>query len=205
MSVLDGVQRRSRAEKYAHFISMLSPTKDDTVLVLGAGDGHDELFRRYPWKDRLVAVDHNPKSLTRLKQQYPMVRCVVADLCVSWPFTTSEFSIGYMNAVLEHLPDPEYACAELRRVCVNYWTATPHYWFPFDMHTRLPFYHWLPESLQKTIIYDYRPGRYKDGIHEPVKPITKGDVHTWLPDAHTDYAQNFYTVLAYTPRYGGTP
>jgi len=55
----------------------------------------------------------------------------------------------FSNAVIEHVGDIERQrlfVSEALRVGRRVFVTTPNRWFPLEVHTRLPFVHWLPKS-----------------------------------------------------------
>ncbi len=64
--------------------------------------------------------------------------------------TTASFDVVFSNAVIEHVGDRERQEALVRealRVGRRVFVTTPNRWFPIEVHTRLPFVHWLPDEL----------------------------------------------------------
>lgn len=195
--MMHALQRRSRAQKIKRFYNVMQPTKDDTLIIFGSGNGMDFL-PSYPWPQNVVAVDINPQALHQLKMQWPDTTTLQADLCHSqvFPFRPGAYDVGYSNAVLEHLADPEAAADTIRSLCKSYYVTTPNALFPFDMHTRLLFFHWLPERVQRWIIKTFKPGNYKDGIYERVRPLTPAKLHRLFPDATIHILFPGYVLVA---------
>jgi hypothetical protein len=55
--------------------------------------------------------------------------------------------------------------AEVRRLAPAYYVQTPYFWCPIDPHFyRVPFFHWLPESLRAKLFRRMRVG------HSPAQP-----------------------------------
>jgi len=63
------------------------------------------------------------------------------------PFADDEFDLAFSNATIEHAgtraAQAEFV-RELVRVARRSFVVTPNRWFPVELHTRLPFVHWLP-------------------------------------------------------------
>ena len=65
-------------------------------------------------------------------------------------FTTGEFDVVFSNSVIEHVgdfDDQRRMADEVRRVGRRFFVQTPNRWFPLEVHTRLPFVHWLPDAV----------------------------------------------------------
>ena len=197
MSLLAPLQQTSRQQKARRFYETMSPTKDDTVLVVGAGDGTD-LIADYPWKAQVWALDADADHCRTLAKTYPAVHVVCADFLNPDDLTRAlgrTFSLGYSNAVLEHVADHGRFAAHLRRLCTRYWVTTPNKYWPVDMHSRLPVYHWLPESWQVKVVFHLRPGHYRDGIHEPLSYADAPELRRLFPDATVQLLWPGYTLL----------
>lgn len=65
------------------------------------------------------------------------------------------FDVAFSSSLIEHVglwPDMQAAAREIIRVASRYFIQTPYYWFPLETHSRLPFFHWLPEPLKRRIV-----------------------------------------------------
>ncbi len=64
------------------------------------------------------------------------------------PFGDAEFDVGFSNAVVEHVAGGREGqrqfVHELCRVAQRVFVTTPNRRFPLEVHTLLPFVHWLP-------------------------------------------------------------
>lgn len=133
----------------------MRPTPETTVVDVGASDaafgseeGHGYTYNffeaMYPWRDRVTAVSDRP--LERFKASFPEIACVVAD-GKSLPFRDRQFDVAFSNAVVEHVGGRENQrrfVHELCRVADRVFLTTPNRWFPLEVHTLVPFVHWLP-------------------------------------------------------------
>ena len=158
MSLADRISLRSRRRKFALFMETMAPTADTTVLDVGVDDvgfgdtsGCETLnfFEElYPWPERITALGLNEGE--RFRASYPRVRYVQGD-ALALPFEDGAFDVVFSNAVIEHVGGPEQQrrfVAESLRVARRAFVTTPNRWFPVEVHTRLPFVHWLPEALE---------------------------------------------------------
>jgi SAM-dependent methyltransferase len=146
----------SRARKMRLFMDAIRPDERTTVLDVGVdnlGYGEAEgwttanFFEElYPWRERITAVGIHDGE--RFRSRYWQVAYVQADGC-ELPFADDEFDVVFSNAVVEHLQDRERQrrfISEATRVGRCAFLATPNRRFPVEVHTRLPFVHWLPSS-----------------------------------------------------------
>jgi hypothetical protein len=69
-------------------------------------------------------------------------------------FEDNAFDICHSNSVIEHVGNwgrrTAYA-REVTRVARYYFHQTPNYWFPWEPHFGVPFFHWLPEPIRLSI------------------------------------------------------
>jgi len=141
-----------RKRMFERFMAALEPTERDAVLDLGAANLPEPLENvlevYYPHKRRIVAAGTEDCSF--LEKRYPGLRFRRVEPGAPLPFADDEFDVGFSNAVIEHVGSRERQrlfLAELIRVSRRCFLTTPNRWFPFELHTRLPFLHWLPPRL----------------------------------------------------------
>ncbi|MBM4395842.1 MAG: class I SAM-dependent methyltransferase [Deltaproteobacteria bacterium] len=65
--------------------------------------------------DRVAAVDLSPALVAQVRERLPAADCRVADLC-ALPFADASFDLVVAADVIEHVPDPAAALAEVARV-----------------------------------------------------------------------------------------
>jgi SAM-dependent methyltransferase len=157
MRLADTVSLRSRQRKLQLFLDELHPTAETSVLDVGAdelgfgeGDGCATMNffeEHYPWPERITALGLHDGAGFRAR--YPGITYVQGDAC-ALPFADGEFDIVFSNAVIEHVGRRERQrrfIFEALRVGRRVFITTPNRRFPVEVHTRLPFVHWLPEGL----------------------------------------------------------
>ncbi len=169
--VASRVSLRSRERKLQLFLDLLAPGPETSVVDVGVtdapfGDGSSDNFfeAMYPWPERLTAVGNT--ELGRFAQAFPRVQAVRAD-GRSLPFDDGVFDLGFSNAVVEHVAGGREGqrqfVHELCRVAQRVFVTTPNRWFPLEVHTLLPFVHWLPAEVRERVI------PYED-VLEPLGP-----------------------------------
>ena len=158
--VASRVSMRSRRRKLDLLLELLQPGPETSVVDVGVtdapfGDGSSDNFFEalYPWPDRITAVGHT--ELDRFAAAFPQVRAVRAD-GRDLPFADGEFDLGFSNAVVEHIAGGREGqrrfVHELCRVSNSVFLTTPNRWFPVEVHTLLPFVHWLPAGARARVI-----------------------------------------------------
>jgi SAM-dependent methyltransferase len=155
--LVDAISLRSRERKLRLFMDELQPTRETTVLDVGAdelgfgeggGCGTLNFFEeRYPWPERITALGlHDGEGF---RERYPRIPYVQGDAC-DLPFDDGAFDVVFSNAVIEHVGGRERQRAlvsEALRVGRRVFITTPNRSFPIEVHTRLPLVHWLPDAL----------------------------------------------------------
>ena len=158
--VASRVSMRSRQRKLQLFRELLVPGPETTVVDVGVTDAPfgagstDNFFEAlYPWPERITAVGHT--ELDRFRAAFPAVRAVRAD-GRELPFADAEFDVGFSNAVIEHVAGgrdgQRQFVQELCRVAARVFVTTPNRLFPLEVHTLLPFVHWLPARARESLI-----------------------------------------------------
>jgi hypothetical protein len=158
--VASQVSLRSRERKLRLFLDLLQPGPDTSVVDVGVtdapfgGDSSDNFFEAmYPWPDRVTGVGQT--GLDRFAAAFPRVRAVRAD-GRDLPFADREFDLGFSNAVVEHVAGGRDGqrrfVHELCRVADRVFVTTPNRFFPLEVHTLLPFVHWLPAPARERLI-----------------------------------------------------
>jgi hypothetical protein len=158
--VASRVSMRSRERKLQLFLDLLQPGPDTTVVDVGVTDAPfgagstDNFFEaRYSWPERITAVGHT--ELDRFAAAFPQVRVVRAD-GRELPFGNAEFDLGFSNAVVEHVAGgrdgQRQFVHELCRVARRVFVTTPNRRFPLEVHTLLPFVHWLPKGPRERLL-----------------------------------------------------
>lgn len=147
----------NRRRKLALFLAELRPGPETTIVDVGVGDtgfdtepgvalSHNFFEAMYPWPDRITAVSDVP--LPNFAQEFPEVAPVTAS-GTNLPFEDDAFDIAFSNAVVEHVGGREEQrqfVHELCRVAPRVFVSTPNRHFPVEVHTLVPFLHWLPRA-----------------------------------------------------------
>ena len=149
---------RMRRSMYDRFLSSVRPDSQETILDVGATsdqvyDFSNYLEAWYPHKSRITAVGIDDAKF--LEQLYPGINFLKAD-GRDLPFADETFDVVHSSAVLEHVGSRESQMQfvrELTRVARRaVFMTTPNRWFPVEIHTVLPFVHWLPAPWFRVIL-----------------------------------------------------
>ena len=142
----------ARETKLRDFLRLCNPSSAESVLdvgVLGVEEYSAANFflRAYPHPEMLTAL--SIEDCQELRTRYPLVRFVTYD-GRRFPFADKSFDVCHSNAVVEHVGDADRQrqfVSEMVRVARRGFFTTPNRWFPVELHTKIPFLHYLPWPL----------------------------------------------------------
>jgi Methyltransferase domain len=108
----------------------------------------------YPYPANLTVIAREAEGAHWFPQRFPGVHFLEADLR-SMPLPDGYFHAGLCNAVVEHggtRAEQAALVREVCRVCRRVMFTTPNRWFPVELHTFLPFLHWLPDARYRAAL-----------------------------------------------------
>jgi hypothetical protein len=158
MSLARRLWHQQQVHLYARFAEAFPPNPDWRVLNLGE-DGEprtafDCCFEdMYPYRSRITAV--GLEEGRSFRQRFADVEWVQVRRGAALPFPNDAFDLVYCSAVIEHVGSRAEQRAfldELLRVAPRAYVTTPNRWYPIELHTILPFLHWLPAPTYQTIL-----------------------------------------------------
>lgn len=169
--VANRYSRRARRARLELFERLLAPQPGETAVDVGCGAAG---LAGLGTELAVTGVDRVERP------GYPGARFVTAD-ATDLPFGDGEFDIAYSNSVVEHLPPGERAAyaRELARVGRRWFVQTPNRGFPIEPHALLPFVHWLPRRLGRTL---WRLGVSGDP-YDDVRLLGARELRELFPDA----------------------
>jgi hypothetical protein len=140
------------------FIKTMQPNETTTILDLGVTC--DNLYQESNYFEKLYDYKHNivcagTEDGSHLEKQYPGVVYVPIQPNKVLPFSDQQFDIVFSNAVIEHTGNhyqQQFFIREALRVSHRFFLTTPNRWFPVEMHTGLPFLHYLPMRVYRQIL-----------------------------------------------------
>jgi SAM-dependent methyltransferase len=180
--VASRVSLRSRQQKLERFLELFQPGPGTTVVDVGVTDApfgagsSDNFFEAlYPWPGQITAVGHT--ELDRFQAAFPAVRAIRAD-GRELPFLDGQFELGFSNAVVEHVAGgrdgQRQFVHELCRVAGRVFVTTPNRFFPIEVHTLLPFAHWLPSAARDRVVR-------ARGFHDVLDPLGPHELASLFP------------------------
>jgi SAM-dependent methyltransferase len=150
---------------FDRFMAIMAPSRRSTILDLGVTSDitHPEsnyLEQWYPYRNRIVCA--GVEDVSHLEERYPGIACHRIVAHARLPFADGQFEIVFSNAVVEHAGSRDqqrFFVDEALRVGKRFFITTPNRWFPFEMHTALPFLHYLPAPVHRRVLagigFDY--------------------------------------------------
>jgi len=150
------VALRARRRMYARVLALAQPSSETRILDVGTTPDlaipYNNFFERwYRFPERLTACSIEDCSL--LEARFPGLTFRRTD-GRALPFADREFDLALSFAVLEHVGSREQQerfLGELARVSDAFIAYTPYRYFPVEMHTLLPFTHWLPAGTYRAL------------------------------------------------------
>jgi ubiquinone/menaquinone biosynthesis C-methylase UbiE len=179
-----------RNAQYPGYIELMPVSGFDGAAVLdfGCGPGHDLVgFGTSSKPSRLVGADVSSSSLAESRHRLAL-HGIPAELIelmpgAPLPFDDDTFDHVHSSGVLHHLPDPEAALRELRRVLRSTGTASVMVYNSNSiwMHLKVAYQRTLVEGLYPDLTLEERFARSTDGENCPIS-------RSYLPEAFVELA-----------------
>ncbi len=136
----------------------VKPSKNSEILDLGATPdtklADSNIFDKlYPYKTQLTVC--SIEDCSNIVSELGLKDFVFNEAKKPLPFEDSTFDAIFCSAVLEHVgsrSDQEFFLNECMRIGKKVFLTTPYRYFPIEMHTFIPFLHWLPWSWFQKIV-----------------------------------------------------
>jgi SAM-dependent methyltransferase len=146
-----------RKKFYGAFMDEMSPDPGMSILDVGVTPNQSaadsNFFEKwYPHPERITATSIEDAShLAALHPGLTFIQTSGDGL----PFEDDQFDIAFSTAVIEHVGDraeQSRFLAELLRVSKRFFITTPNRWYPVELHTYVPFIHWLPQERHQQVL-----------------------------------------------------
>ena len=183
-----------RAQMFSMFMEEFCPRDTDEVLDLGVTsdqnyESSNYFEALYPYKNRITAAGIDDARF--LETVFPGVRFQFAD-ALDLPFEANSFDYVHAAAVLEHVGNyvnQQRMAAECLRVArKGICLTTPNRWFPIEVHTQLPFVHWLPKPWFRSILN--RLGQPELAMEANLNLMTERELRN-IAGLHPDWSFRF--------------
>ena len=149
---------KARKKMFDLFMNIVQPSEEDEILDLGATPdvklADSNIFDKlYPYKKQLTVC--SIEDCSNIVEELGLKSFCFNEAKKPLPFNDKQFKACFCSAVLEHVgthDDQEFFINECLRVAEHVFITTPYRYFPIEMHTFIPFLHWLPwKTFQKIV------------------------------------------------------
>lgn len=152
------ISGRARRNMFGRFMKQAAPQETCLVLDVGvtpdnAKEPNNFFEKMYPWTDMITMCSF--EDAKNLEEEFPGSRFVRNEPGKPLPFKDNQFDLVFCSAVLEHVgnnKEQRFFLRELVRVGKKIFLTTPNRWFPIEVHTVLPLFHWFPQSVHQKIL-----------------------------------------------------
>ena len=135
--------------------SIMPPNRRLKVLDVGDTAQYWEALRR-TWADLKLEMRIANIADDQLVAGYAKIQSDARSLSES---LDNSFDIIPSNSVIEHAgeySDRAAMAAEIRRLTPHYCAQAPNFGFPIEPHFRMPFFHWLSETMRASMLLRWR-------------------------------------------------
>lgn len=148
---------KQRKKFYEIFSREIKIKENFKILDVGTSNtlnDYDNFFLNYyPYKNNITCLSN--QNLTLVKKKYPEINVIVGD-GRRINLSSKAFEVVFSNAVLEHVGSNNNQfkfISECLRVSKKYvFIITPYRYFPIELHTKIPFLHFLPKKIFRRIL-----------------------------------------------------
>ena len=157
MHLADKISAYNRWKKWELFLKEMVPTKRMRILDVGFSEEEysstdNFIEKHYPYPEMLTALGTDVP--VKFSTRYPNIATVHYDGSL-FPFEDKTFDILWSNAVIEHVGDRNKQLLflkEIKRVSKRAFITTPNRFFPIEVHTHTPLFHYLPQKVFHTYL-----------------------------------------------------
>lgn len=191
-------------EKFNFFLAKIQPSKGETILDLGGGNGsYMDRFSSSLKDYKIVISDIDEPSLEKARSKgYYTTKLDAASN--NLPYGDKEIDIIFCNSVIEHITIPKdelwtersYSsnfkkesleiqkkfASEIIRSAKKYYVQTPHRHFPIEAHTWFPFISYLNRRTQVKVLKQLNKFWVKKTTPD-WNLLTEHDMKDMFPDA----------------------
>lgn len=150
-----------------------------------------DFLKSAPVKIDLVNLESSPTLA-------PWCRSLIGDATKLDEIESGSYDLVHSNSVIEHVGQwrqMEAMATHIRRIAPTYYVQTPYFWFPYEPHFRMPFFHWLPEQVRFRLLMNFnlgfggRRGNVRDAMLglQSSSMLDLAQFRTLFPDAEIRY------------------
>ena len=155
--ILERILYESRKKIYQIFCKKIPLKKNFTLIDVGTSPMLEKyeniILSQYKWKKNITCL--SDQNCNILKKKYKEIKISIGD-AKKINYKNNKFDVVYCSATIEHLGSYQNqlrALKEMNRISKKYlFLTTPNRFFPIEMHTKIPFLHFLPKKIFRAII-----------------------------------------------------
>jgi hypothetical protein len=155
--------RQMRRKRFQIFLDLIADLPRPVRLVdLGGTEHFWETMEFTDSQD----IDVTLVNLYRDETRRPNFRSVIGDARHLENFSDAEFDVVFSNSLIEHVgtwQDQQQAAAAMLRIGKRHFIQTPYLHFPIEPHYLVPFFQYLPLSIQEWIALHWK----KSNVYTP--------------------------------------
>ena len=179
---------QGRRDRFAIFAKLCAGL-DRPLSILDVG-GTVQYWQDQDWRALNAEITLLNVSLETAQDPF---KAVVGDARDLSRYSDNAFDVVHSNSVLSLVggfDDQLRMANEVRRVGRAYFVQTPNRHFPLDWRTLVPFFHWLPPTIQARCFQRMRVGIYQridsytDALHAAcrVRDVTESELRVLYDD-----------------------
>ena len=157
-SWIDKLALKKRLQMFDLFLQQFPESACQSILDAGATADQADLSsnfleKYYPQKQKIIALSNQDADF--LEDIYRGLTFKKGDI-LALPFADDSIDVVFSAAVIEHIgafAQQKIMLAECLRVAKKgIFITTPNRWHPIEVHTLLPFLHWLPKRIHRKLL-----------------------------------------------------
>jgi ubiquinone/menaquinone biosynthesis C-methylase UbiE len=156
-NILKNILLKNREKIYQIFQKNIYLNKSCTLIDIGTSpileESENVILKKYKWKNKITCLSNQDCNI--LNKKYKKIKFLKGDAKKMY-FKNNKFDIVHCSATIEHLgssQDQLKGLKEMYRISKKHlFLTTPNRFFPIEMHTKLPFLHFLPKKIFRKII-----------------------------------------------------
>lgn len=157
-------QNRFRTARFRRFLAMVDAVlaRQGTCRIIDLG-GTPAYWSAFDQDLGARNVSITVINLLPQVSSSDRIICITGDATALVDHASMSFDIVHSNSVIEHVGSWDRMKAFAHEVCrlaPAFFVQTPNRWFPFDPHSRTPFFHWLPVGMRVALLMRRRCGFY---------------------------------------------
>jgi len=157
-SFADRAAYDTRLEIYKILSLYIEVEKLDSIIDVGVTTDKTQISSNffenlYPYSERITAFSNQDASW--MENEYKGLK-FKQGTALEMPFEDNSFEMVFSSAVIEHVGSYENQSkfiGECHRISKKYiFITTPNRYYPIELHTAIPFIHWLPKNIHRKIL-----------------------------------------------------